>query len=154
MCLAAWVAVAAVRMWPATAAGCDNVIACEASTSTVSAPARRAMKRCAAGWIAWSAVATTYQDGRLFQLAAGELSSNATAAMGRCATAATEVRRSGKSAPNTAGNWSSLRYSSTASSPLPVRKTAGRSAGPSRLSGNRPVMSSTLSPASKAKAVT
>src|SRR5580704_15892505 len=60
-------ALTARTMTAATSAGCVARTACEASISVISLPARLAMSRSAWGWMAWSAVATTAQDGRVFQ---------------------------------------------------------------------------------------
>ena len=89
----------AVWMSSTTALGCDSAIECDASTSIVSAPARRAMWRSASGWIALSAVATTAHEGSVFHAAACARSSKI-AANGRCMTASTSVTSLGRSAAN------------------------------------------------------
>src|ERR671915_570280 len=71
----ALVALTAVRMRSATAFGCESAIECDASTSTIWAPARLAMWRSAFGGIALSEVATTAQEGSVFQAAASARSS-------------------------------------------------------------------------------
>src|SRR4051812_1966457 len=60
---------AASRTSSVTARGAVTWTACGASTSTTWAPARRAMKRSLAVPMAWSAVATRYQEGMVRQAA-------------------------------------------------------------------------------------
>ena len=57
----------------------------------------------ASGGISWSAVATMYQLGVIFHAAAGTLSSNAAAVMGRCAAAVAAADWWGRSAANARG---------------------------------------------------
>ena len=74
---------AASRMSLVTAAGCASIAKCGESTSIVWERARFAMKRCAAGGIARSCVATMNQDGSVLHAGGPDASVTAAFASGR-----------------------------------------------------------------------
>src|SRR6478609_11069277 len=74
----------AVRITSATACGCDTMIKWEPSSSSSSAPARLAIDSRTSEPAALSPVATTAQEGSVFQAGTPDFSSNADAATGRC----------------------------------------------------------------------
>jgi hypothetical protein len=99
---------AAVTMRSVTACGWEIMITCEPSTSTMSAPARRAIERTRSAPAALSPVATTAQDGNLLQAGAPEASLNAAAATGRWVVAISAVCCSGRSAAKTSRSSAGL----------------------------------------------
>ncbi len=64
------VAAAAGSISSATSSGREISDRCEASTSSIVAPARSAMRRCAAGVIVLSSVPRSYQEGIVFHAVA------------------------------------------------------------------------------------
>src|ERR1700761_3645291 len=111
------VAWAAFTMWSVTACGWENMITCEDSTSTMSAPARRAIERTRSAPAALSPVATTAQDGSFLQAGGPEASLNAAAATGRWVAAISAVVSGGRSAAKASGSSAGLIPNSTAVSP-------------------------------------
>src|SRR6266536_1960311 len=117
------VASAQLRAWTAfrirlvTACGWETMITCEPSTSTMSAPARWAMERTTSLPAALSPVATTAQDGSVFQAGGPDASVKAEAATGRWVAAITAVCSAGRSAANASRNRVGLMANSTAVSP-------------------------------------
>ena len=96
-------------------------------------PARSAIERSAAGSMQRSLVATTVQDGRVFQAAACAFSSNAETAAGRWEYAACPSTSAGTSAAKTDGNNSGAIESSTeVSAGGAQRKRAGSQRGAER----------------------
>src|SRR6476646_1404356 len=111
---AAW---AAFTMWSVTACGWEIMITCEPSTSTMSAPARRAIDRTRSAPAALSPVATTAQDGSFLQAGGPQTSVNAAAATGRWVAAISAVVSGGRSAAKTSRSSAGLIPNSTAVSP-------------------------------------
>src|SRR5438045_9542300 len=95
------VAWAAFTMWSVTACGCEIMITCEPSTSTMSASARWAMDRTMSAPAALSPVATTAQDGSFFQTGGPQTSVNAAAATGGWVAAISAVVSGGRSVATT-----------------------------------------------------
>src|SRR5215207_10385790 len=77
----------AVRMTSATTWGCEIIMACEAATSVMVAPARSAMKRSPDGPMMKSLGEMTAHAGSDFQAGSWVGSPNETPARGRCETA-------------------------------------------------------------------
>src|ERR1700750_1983066 len=111
------VAWAAFTMWSVTACGWEIMITCEPSTSTMSAPARRAIDRPSSPPAALSPVATTAQDGSFLQAGGPEASLNAAAATGRWVAAISAVVSGGRSAAKDSGGQGGVLQNSTAVSP-------------------------------------
>ena len=84
-----------------TASGRLSIGTCEVVSSTVVAPARAAIARSASGGIAWSFVATTYQDGMLRQAGTPDGVPSAEASSGRWPAAITWACDAGRSAAKT-----------------------------------------------------
>src|SRR6478609_10823788 len=91
----------ALRITSVTACGCEIMITCEPSISRSSAPARLAIESRTSEPAALSPVATTAQDGNVFQAGTPDFSSNADAATGRCEAPRTAACDSGRSRANT-----------------------------------------------------
>src|SRR5215472_4149613 len=91
-------AATALRITSVTACGCEIMMACEPLSSVTCAPARRAIERTMSVPAPTSSVATTAQEGSVFQAIGPEVSANAAPAIGRWATAMSLVRSSGTSA--------------------------------------------------------
>src|SRR5712691_5535366 len=89
---------AALRIRSVTAPGWDTIAAWDESIWTVWACIRAAMKRSAAGGIAWSWLATRYQDGMVFQAGTPEGSLRVASAPGRWVAAITAAVTSEQSA--------------------------------------------------------
>src|ERR1700749_2881927 len=102
---AAW---AAFTMWSVTACGWEIMITGEPSTSTMSAPARRAIERTRSAPAALSPVATTAQDGSFLHAGGPEASLNAAAATGRWGAAISAVGSGGSAAAHGAGSSAGL----------------------------------------------
>src|SRR5258708_38926234 len=85
---------AAVLMSWATSSGCETIATWLDGTSTVVAPMRLAKWRSASGGIAWSSVATRYQDGSDFQAGMPITSANVEPASA-CCTACITLARTG-----------------------------------------------------------
>src|SRR6266700_4567195 len=77
-------AATALRITSVTACGCEIMITWEPSTSMIVAPARRAMERTTSLPAALSPLATTAQEGKVFQAGTPDGSENAPSATGRC----------------------------------------------------------------------
>src|SRR5690348_17953488 len=88
---------AAARITLSVALGLEIIGTCEAFTSNVFACARAAMNRSVAGGIAWSWVATRYQDGIVFQAGSPDGETNASCENGRCSAHIWSASRFGRS---------------------------------------------------------
>src|SRR3954452_23224977 len=97
---------AASRITRVVASGREICGTWEDRTSLVFAPARSAMNRSVAGGMAWSLLATRYQDGIVFQAGPPEGSPSVAASSGRCSAAITAAVLVGMSAQNT--SWNAL----------------------------------------------
>src|SRR6185503_20242088 len=98
--------VAACSMNSATAAGFDTYTAWLPSTSTVVAPARLDMARCAGGGIILSLVATRYQLGLDFHAGVVTAPFSASNPHGTCASAMKRAASGATSAAKEAANFS------------------------------------------------
>src|SRR6476469_3928103 len=108
---------AAFRMCSLTTSGLEIMITCEPSTSTISAPARRACARTTSAPAVLSPVATTAQDGNFLQAGGPDASLNAAAATGRWVTAISAVVSAGRSAAKASRIRAGLIANSTDVSP-------------------------------------
>src|SRR3954447_14438767 len=112
--------VASARMITSmTACGCEIMITCEPSASAISAPARWAIDLTTSAPAAWSPVATTAQDGRLFHAGAPFGSVKPTAETGRWVAAITAACSAGRAAANTSWKLSAGMANSTPGSAFP-----------------------------------
>src|SRR3954454_10482860 len=108
------------------------------------------MKRCAAGGIAWSSLATMYQDGSARHAGGPDFSCDATIARGRWVAAISAAFAGGWSAANTSRKALGSMYWSTP----PGNGRSRVVDGPRSEPGNRVKMSIWLSPSSVAMAAT
>src|SRR5205807_3488126 len=91
-------AATALRITSVTTCGCEIMITWEPSTSVIVAPARLAMARMTSLPAALSPVATTAQEGKVFQAGTPDGSENASSATGRWVAAMMAVCSAGRSA--------------------------------------------------------
>jgi hypothetical protein len=142
-------------MTSVTTLGCDTMITCDPAASVAIAPARRAIRWTTSLPAALSPVATTAQDGRVFQAGAPDGSANPSAERGRWVAAMTRARSSETSAAKASWNLSRLIVSldlrlAVLADGVPQRSSAVFST----LSVDPASMSCSVSPSSGAKAAT
>lgn len=138
-----------------TAWGWLTMTTWEASTSVIVAPARSAIRRTTSLPAALSPVATTAQDGSVFQAGAPLGSTNPNAETGRWVAAMTAASSAGTSAAKASWNLTgSIANSTAVSDPVPVGYSSCSRALLSTLSLESASMSCRASPSSGAKAAT
>src|SRR5262249_14881385 len=118
---AAWPAAAtaatALRMTSVTTWGCDIMITWEPPISVMVALARSAIQRTTSLPAAWSPVATTAQEGKLFQVGRPDGSENASSATGRWVAAITAACSADRSAAKASWSLAGSIANSTALAP-------------------------------------
>src|SRR6266516_5384607 len=104
----------ALRITSVTTCGCEIMITWEPSTSVIVAPARLAMERMTSLPAALSTVATTAQEGKVFQAGRPDGSENAPSATGRWVAAIRAACSAGRSAAKALWKCAGLIANSTA----------------------------------------